>query len=103
MKIYFNRFIKVEMRGLKCDAKGCDYADDTIHKNDSEMYVNTPCPECGANLFTEADLKVCKFLLRLEKLFGWIKIPSFRPSKRREFLMDGSGKITIKKEVINSE
>lgn len=99
MRIYFNSVIKIEMAGLKCDAEGCDYRDDTIHIKDYEIYVNAPCPKCGANLLTEKDMHTIKFLLVCEKLFGWIRFPSFNPPKRHRFAMDGRGKIKRKERV----
>lgn len=93
MKIYLNKIIALKIAGLKCDADGCDYSDDTIHIQDYKMYLNAPCPKCGANLLTEKDMATVKFLLVLEKLLGWIRVPSLRPSKQYKLIMNGSGKV----------
>ncbi len=93
MKIYFNKLIESKITGLQCDTEDCNYTDTTIHVQDLALYVNAPCPKCGESLLTGVDFRIVKFALRLEKLFGWIRVPSFKPSRWRRFAMDGSGKI----------
>ena len=49
--------------GIRCDA--CDWKNPNIKVEDCESWLNKPCPKCGANLLTETDLKILKFLLSL--------------------------------------
>lgn len=51
---------KVTIRGLKCDAAGCDFTDPSGAPDESSL--NRPCPKCGANLLTEADLAAVRLL-----------------------------------------
>ncbi|MCX5884341.1 MAG: hypothetical protein NT096_00250 [Proteobacteria bacterium] len=41
--------------GIKCDAEGCTFRDDTVKMKDYKSWLNKPCPLCGANLLTQAD------------------------------------------------
>jgi hypothetical protein len=59
--------IKMTIRGLKCDAPGCDYRDDTVEFANYKAYINKPCPKCGANLLTEADAKAAVKIARAVK------------------------------------
>ncbi len=95
-KIYFNKIIAMDVIGLKCDAEGCDYRDSTIHKRDYKLYLNAPCPECGASLLTEKDLHSLRILFLTEKLIGWIRLPSFKPSRITKGSMNGSGHVWLK-------
>lgn len=47
-------FVDFNVQGIKCDA--CDYKDETVKFEDYKDYINKPCPQCGANLLTEADV-----------------------------------------------
>ena len=49
-------------KGVKCDAVGCDYRDDTAKREDYEKLLNAPCPKCGAPLLTEKDMAVILML-----------------------------------------
>ena len=55
--------IQYDITGLKCDATDCDYEDDDAKFEDYERYLNAPCPKCGANLLTEADLVAVKAIM----------------------------------------
>src|SRR5687768_1323296 len=61
--------IKHEIKGIKCDAKGCDYVDESAKYEDYEKYLGAPCPKCGANLLTEEDLAACKAIMAV---CGWV-------------------------------
>jgi hypothetical protein len=41
----------LDVRGLKCDAPGCDYREELVIP--SVDLVGKPCPKCGASLLTE--------------------------------------------------
>ena len=55
--------IQYEIKGLECDAEGCGYADNDARFENYERYLNAPCPECGANLLTQADMAAVKAIL----------------------------------------
>lgn len=46
--------------GLKCDAVGCHWRDDTILEKNYRKHVNQNCPDCGANILTEWDYKMVR-------------------------------------------
>lgn len=48
------------IRGLKCDAVGCDFMDPDAAPDETSL--DRPCPKCGANLLTEADLANVRLL-----------------------------------------
>jgi hypothetical protein len=55
---------EINSKGLKCDAKGCDYRDDSIEGKDYHKWVNAPCPKCGESLLTPKDFAFIKKLER---------------------------------------
>lgn len=69
--------LQVNIRGIKCDV--CDYINPNAKFEDYKQWLNKPCPQCGANLLTEKDLRATKALIR------WAKIINF-------FLPKASGK-----------
>lgn len=79
--------------GLKCDAEGCGYVDDTVSLEDYNKWLNVPCPKCGANLLTEADHAAVKAMLGV---VGWVNamLPGDhqeQPAEKIRVEMDGSG------------
>jgi hypothetical protein len=94
--------VEIEVGGLKCDAVGCDYYDHDARYEDYEKYVNNPCPKCGANLLTEADLKTCQIMMAAAGLVNAAVNPNpTDPVVRVSMHMDGSGE--VKPEVIGYE
>ncbi len=84
----------VQITGLKCDADGCDYKDMTISFEDYEQYINAPCPECGANLLTEADYETVKVLTGIVNTLNEKYPPPHDPNEpiaRFTVDFDGSG------------
>ena len=75
-KIYFKPILKSNIYGIKCDE--CYWVDDSIEACNYDQWINKPCPVCGANLLKEADYKLVMFILKMERWFGWIRIPSFK-------------------------
>lgn len=84
--------------GIKCDH--CDYRDDSVQFEDYPLWLNRPCPKCGANLLTQADFDAVVHLLKtceeinsnhvlhfLNLLFG------SNGRKRWHLNMNGSGTI----------
>lgn len=91
--------------GLKCDEKGCGYADWTIKSEDYHKHVNHPCPKCGSNLLTQADYdtfiameKVLNHpvLIWINKIFNILTLGLFS-GIRTEVIFNGSGKISYGK------
>lgn len=63
--------IQHHIRGLKCDTAGCDYHDDARFE-DYIMHLNRPCPKCGGNLLTLADLNSSIELSeRIKRVNAW--------------------------------
>lgn len=58
-----NKAIEEEIKGLKCDK--CDYEDMSINVENYHDYVDAPCPDCGANLLTQADYDFVQVLMSL--------------------------------------
>lgn len=64
--------IRLTVRGLKCDAVGCDYRDEEApHPGERyEDYLDAPCPQCGAPLLTLADLRAMHRIERRVRRFN---------------------------------
>lgn len=45
--------IEYTIKGIKCDNPKCNWEDNEAEFI-PENWLNVPCPECGANLFTQA-------------------------------------------------
>ena len=96
MKIYFNPLLKIQkIGGVKCDEVGCGYIDKDVSVEDYPVYLNTPCPKCGAILLTEDDYAIVKIVLKLEKWLGWIRVPSFKPPISATANMNGTGTLNL--------
>lgn len=89
--------IRTEIRGIKCDTKGCDYADMDVPVEDYPQWVNKPCPNCGGNLLTEADYQTVKFVLSLaDTMNAFIpKVSDTAEDGRISVKLDGSGKVDV--------
>lgn len=91
--------------GLKCDAPGCDFRDETILAEDYEKWVNAPCPKCGANLLTQEDFELSKVL---RDIIGIVNetFPGRNPNEELVHMsigFDGSGKPILGPIVISNE
>lgn len=86
--------IQYNISGLKCDAAACDYEDNEARFENYEQYLNAPCPKCGANLLTEADLAAVKAIMAgadwLNQVVGDVSESKGQVVNIR-FDMDGSG------------
>jgi len=58
-----DKAIESDIKGLKCDK--CDYKDMSINVDNYHDYIDAPCPECGANLLTQADYDFVQVLMSL--------------------------------------
>lgn len=92
--------IKFDIKGLKCDKEGCGFVDPVAKFEDYPKLVNTPCPMCGSNLLTEADMKTCFKMWRIadwiNKWFGWLASSDGEAKTTFKVEMDGSGKAEFK-------
>ena len=82
-----------EIKGIKCDAQGCDYNDDTAKFEEYDQWLNKPCPKCGANLLTETDLNACKAMMGMADILNEAigDVPDGLETARIRFHMDGKG------------
>lgn len=98
--------IEYAVSGLKCDTKDCDFRDDTVKLEDYGRWLNKPCPKCGGNLLTEADLMLTRTLCAAADLVNaaGIKTCGNEPRVKVRMHMDGSGKATPEiLEIANSK
>lgn len=91
--------LELRILGIKCDASGCDFRDETVQVAHYEQWLNKPCPKCGANLLTQADYDSVKLILKIEKfcsrpIIGIIgNILFFGRGRKFKCNMNGTGKI----------
>ncbi len=86
--------------GIKCDNKECDYVDKDVKAEEYDKWLNKPCPVCGENLLTQKDYDNIKFLTALTNTINKI-FP--KPKEDEEGIalsveMDGSGNMTFKQK-----
>lgn len=55
----------MEVKGIICDNKECDFEDESVQFDDYPNWLNKPCPKCGENLLTQEDLNTVKMLMTL--------------------------------------
>ena len=71
-----NEIMKVDIRGIKCDARNCDYNNDDVVFEEYSEWVGRPCPLCGANLLTQEAHDHAKAFIalskKINKWFGWM-------------------------------
>ena len=91
---------------LVCDNPECDYKllneTPTSTVEDSERYINMPCPQCGENLLTLEDYLTHKKLMAvvrwLNRWFSWLTLFSFKKGKRETLSVHTHKGIKIEKE-----
>lgn len=89
--------IELNVTGIQCDAPGCGFVDETAKLEDWEGWLGRPCPRCGANLLTEADLAGARGLVGLAE---WVNelvgpVEEGTPTVGYEVKFDGSGGVEI--------
>jgi len=96
----FRPAITLKASGIKCDAEGCDYLNDTVSFHDYGKWLNRPCPKCGSNLLTQADLTTLNRIMKFVRfanfiLFPWAILSWIIGSSRigLRIKMNGTGKI----------
>lgn len=88
--------LKLNIKGIKCDA--CGWKDDTVRFGDYPKWLNKPCPICGANLLTDADIKTVKKLIRLIEILNNI-LPKSNDDEKKVIAnidMNGTGKMKFR-------
>jgi hypothetical protein len=79
--------------GIKCDNPECDFRDDSVELGEYSLWLNRPCPKCGANLLTQADYEAVNRLLWIAAQTG-INVTKDKPMEG-EFIvsveMNGTG------------
>lgn len=87
--------ITVEIKGIKCDA--CEYKDMSVRFEEYGEWLNKPCPECSANLLTQADYNNALLLARFADAAGDI-LPETNSSNKPVIISvetDGTGDMTF--------
>jgi hypothetical protein len=92
--------IKMSISGIKCDS--CDYRDDAVAFKDSEIWLNQPCPWCGANLLTQKDLDTIKRMIAVTNFINRLLKPFLKPDKDAKGVrfvaeMNGTGKVNFRR------
>lgn len=89
--------LKIDISGIKCDNKNCDYRNEDVKCEDYESWIDKPCPKCGRILLTIEDYKAVKKMMRFGNIFApLLKDGEGEPKIRVELDMDGSGSLKIK-------
>ncbi|MET3505476.1 hypothetical protein [Halalkalibacter oceani] len=92
--------IRLNITGIKCDTKDCDYNDDSVKVEEYSEWLNKPCPKCGGNLLTQDDYDNVRMMINLTNVLNAV-LPT--PTEDEEFFnikvdMNGTGKIDMKIE-----
>lgn len=60
--------MELEITGIKCDTKHCNYRDDSVQFVDYPKWIDRPCPVCSGNLLTQKDYKSCLNTLKIVRV-----------------------------------
>ena len=87
--------ISVTSMGIKCDTPSCDFVDMSVKVEDYHLWLNRPCPKCGANLLTQADYDTLQKQLKRAEMINKLKLPEHmqHPRVRMTCNYDGSGTV----------
>ena len=90
------KLLSLNIGGIKCDNKSCDFADQSVTVDDYPNWVNKPCPRCGENLLTEADYENVLMLMTFTKIMNDnFEMKDNSPLVSMHIEMNGSGSMTI--------
>lgn len=67
--------MELNISGIKCDTRHCNYRDDSVKFDDYLKWINKPCPLCNSNLLTIKDYNSCvrmKNIIKLINVLKWI-------------------------------
>ncbi|WP_298199568.1 hypothetical protein [Desulfosporosinus sp.] len=62
--------IKMNIGGIKCDNKECDFNYMAVKFEDYTDWLNKPCPKCGSNLLTEKDYFAVKAMFDITAMIN---------------------------------
>ena len=51
--------MRLEIKGIKCDTRHCNYASWEVPFEDYPNWINKRCPVCGSNLLTQSEYDRC--------------------------------------------
>jgi len=87
--------LKINIGGIKCDNKECDFKDMSVLFEDYDKWLNRPCPKCGCNLLTEQDYEVTKTLVELVGAINEspLEVPDDEELVKVTVDFDGTGKV----------
>lgn len=89
--------LKMNVGGIKCDNKDCDFKDMEVLFRDYDKWLNKPCPKCGSNLLTRKDFNNTKLLVDLTTLLKDI-LPESEDGEemfKMSANFDGTGKVVF--------
>jgi len=89
--------VKLNVQGIKCDNKDCDYREANIPVEEYIKWLNKPCPKCGANLLTQADYDNIMFLMSLEVSMNKV-MPQVNGNEKKSVIsveMNGTGDMNL--------
>lgn len=93
--------LEARIKGIKCDNAECDYRDDSVTVEDYPEWLDRPCPKCGSNLLTKADLDLVKAIMATADLINLI-IPAEENDDTATTTfrvhMDGSGSMELEEK-----
>ena len=87
--------LELQILGIKCDNKSCDYKNENVKYEEFDEWLNKPCPKCGENLLTEADLNTMISLIKITNFLNKI-LPKPKKDEKRVAMdveMDETGKV----------
>jgi hypothetical protein len=89
-----NKAILHHIIGVKCDNPKCGWRDEQVEFI-PEKLLNTPCPDCGSNLFTQEAWDQMKLLQAfIDSLNNFVgEVPKSEPRVLMELLHDENGMI----------
>jgi len=91
--------LELNISGLQCDNKDCDFIDPTIKVEDYEENINKKCPKCGEVLLTQEDyntvLKMINTVSNINKLD--LSHLQLGPRIEQSFALDGTGNLSLKR------
>lgn len=92
-----DKALTLDIHGIKCDNKDCNYKDMSVKMEDYDKWLNKPCPECGQNLLTQEDYDISNEFVKLTNMINKI-FPgpiNDEPLFKTEIEMNGSGKFKL--------
>lgn len=94
--------VRIMTGGIKCDAEGCAWRDASVTLAEYKDWLNRPCPSCGANLLTAADLSAVELIHATVKWANTMSGPIDSDGQIERVLvklrMNGTGTVEIDEE-----